>query len=77
MLSKEFIRLVVIASLVAFPAAWAAMNKWLQSFAYRINISWWVFAVAGITALLIALITISFQSMKAAIANPVKSLRTG
>ena len=76
MLSKEFIKLVLIASLIAFPAAWWAMNKWLQSFAYRINISWWVFVVAGLTAILIALITISFQAIKAAIANPVKSLRT-
>ncbi|HYJ65288.1 MAG TPA: ABC transporter permease [Parafilimonas sp.] len=76
MLSKEFIRLVLIASLIAFPVAWWAMNKWLQSFAYRININWWVFAIAGAAALLIALITISFQSIKAAIANPVRSLRT-
>jgi putative ABC transport system permease protein len=76
MLSKEFLRLVVIASLIAFPAAWWAMNKWLQSFAYRINISWWVFVVAGFSALLIALLTVSFQAIKAAMANPVKSLRT-
>jgi putative ABC transport system permease protein len=76
MLSKEFLKLVVIASLIAFPAAWWAMNKWLQSFAYRINISWSVFAVAGFAALLIALLTVSFQAIKAAIANPVKSLRT-
>ena len=76
MLSKEFIKLVLIASLIAFPAAWWAMNKWLQSFAYRINIIWWVFVVAGLTAIIIALITISFQAIKAAIANPVKSLRT-
>ena len=76
MLSKEFIRLVLIASLIAFPVAWFAMNKWLQSFAYRINISWWVFIIAGVSALLIALITVSFQAIKAAIANPVKSLRT-
>ena len=76
MLSKEFIKLVLIASLIAFPAAWWAMNKWLQSFAYRINISWWVFVVAGICALLIALITVSFQAIKAAVSNPVKSLRT-
>jgi putative ABC transport system permease protein len=76
LLSKEFIKLVLIASLIAFPVAWWAMNKWLQSFAYRINISWWVFVVAGISALLIALITVSFQAIKAAIANPVKSLRT-
>lgn len=76
MLSKEFLKLVLIASLIAFPVAWWGMNKWLQGFAYRINISWWVFVIAGFTALLIALITISFQAIKAAIANPVKSLRT-
>jgi putative ABC transport system permease protein len=76
MLSKEFIRLVLIASLIAFPAAWWAMNEWLQSFAYRINISWWVFVVAGIAALSIALVTVSFQAIKAALMNPVKSLRT-
>lgn len=76
MLSKEFLKLVLIASLIAFPVAWWAMNKWLQSFAYRISISWWIFLVAGFGALLIALITVSFQAIKAAIANPVKSLRT-
>ena len=76
MLSTDFIKLVLIASLIAFPAAWWAMNKWLQSFAYRINISWWVFVVAGVAALMIALFTVSFQAIKAAIANPVKSLRT-
>jgi putative ABC transport system permease protein len=76
MLSREFLKLVLIASVIAFPVAWWAMNKWLQSFAYRINISWWVFAVAGLTALLIALLTVSFQAIKAAMANPVKSLRT-
>lgn len=76
MLSKEFLKLVLIASLIAFPAAWWAMNKWLQIFAYRININWWIFIVAGFAALLIALLTVSFQAIKAAIANPVKSLRT-
>lgn len=76
MLSKEFLKLVLIASLIAFPVAWWAMNTWLQSFAYRINISWWVFVIAGSAAILIALLTISFQSIKAALANPVKSLRT-
>lgn len=76
MLSKEFVKLVLIASIIAFPVAWWAMNKWLQNFAYRINMSWWVFAVAGLSALLIALLTVSFQAIKAAIANPVKSLRT-
>ena len=76
MLSKEFLRLVLVASLIAFPVAWWAMNKWLQSFAYRIHIDWWVFAVAGMTATFIALFTVSFQAIKAAVANPVKSLRT-
>ena len=76
MLSKEFLKLVLIASLIAFPVAWWTMNKWLQSFAYRINISWWVFVVAGLAALLIALITVSSQAIKAAISNPVKSLRS-
>lgn len=76
LLSKDFVKLVIIASLIAFPVAWWAMSKWLQSFAYRITISWWVFAVAGIIALLIALITVSSQAIKAAMANPVKSLRT-
>ncbi len=76
MLSKEFLKLVLIASLIAFPVAWWGMNKWLQGFAYRTTISWWVFAVAGVIALLIALLTVSFQAIKAAMANPVKSLRT-
>lgn len=76
MLSKEFIKLVLIACVVAFPLSYWAMTKWLQDFAYRINISWWVFVVAGFAALLIALITVSFQAIKAALANPAKSLRT-
>ncbi len=76
MLSKEFLKLVLLASLIAFPVAWWAMNKWLQSFAYRINVSWWFFAVAGIAALLIALVTVSFKAIRAAMANPAKSLRT-
>jgi putative ABC transport system permease protein len=76
MLSKEFLKLVFIASLIAFPLSWWAMNKWLQSFAYRISINWWVFVVAGCVTILIALITVSFQAIKAAVANPVKSLRT-
>lgn len=76
MLSRDFAKLVLVASLIAFPVAWWAMNQWLQSFAYRINISWWVFVIAGVAAILIALITVSFQAIKAAIANPVKSLRT-
>jgi putative ABC transport system permease protein len=76
MLSKDFIVLVVIASVFAIPLAWWAMNKWLQDFAYRISIGWWVFAAAGTIALLIAVITVSSQAIKAALANPVKSLRT-
>ena len=76
MLSKDFLKLVIISAIIAFPLAWWAMNKWLQSFAYRINISVWVFVIAGVLALLIALITVSFQAIKAALANPVKSLRT-
>jgi putative ABC transport system permease protein len=76
MLSKTFLKPVFIASVLAFPVGWWAMNKWLQDFAYRVNISWWVFVLAAVIALLIALITISFQAIKAAVANPVKSLRT-
>ena len=76
MLSKDFLKLVFISILVASPVAWWAMNKWLQDFSYKINIGWWVFALAGAIALLIALLTVSFQAIKAAITNPVKSLRT-
>ncbi len=76
LLSKEFVKLVIVAAIIAFPVAWWAMHKWLQDFVYRINIEWWVFAFAGLIALMIAFFTISFQSIKAAIANPVKSLRT-
>ncbi|MGI8951779.1 MAG: ABC transporter permease [Chitinophagaceae bacterium] len=75
MISKDFLKLVCIALLIATPIAWYVMNNWLQNFAYRINISWWIFFIAGLIAVLIALITISFQAIKAAIANPVKSLR--
>lgn len=76
MLSKDFAKLVLIASIIAFPLAWWAMHTWLQGFAYRVAISWWVFLVAGLAAIVIALITVSFQAIKAAVANPVKSLRT-
>ncbi|WP_315814976.1 ABC transporter permease [Paraflavitalea speifideaquila] len=76
MLSKDFARLVLIASIIAFPLAWWAMHQWLQDFAYRVSISWWVFALAGLAAVLIALITVCFQAIKAAMANPVKSLRS-
>ncbi|HEU5054133.1 MAG TPA: FtsX-like permease family protein, partial [Hanamia sp.] len=76
LLSADFLKLVIVAIVIATPIALWAINKWLADFAYRINISWKVFATAGILALLIALITISFQAIKAAVANPVKSLRS-
>jgi putative ABC transport system permease protein len=76
LLSKDFLQLVLIASVIAFPVAWYVMNKWLQDFAYRIDISWWVFIMAGLVAAVIALLTVSFHAIRAAIANPVKSLRT-
>ncbi|AYL99330.1 FtsX-like permease family protein [Mucilaginibacter celer] len=75
MLSKDFIKLVFISILISSPLAWFMMSKWLQGFAYRINIQWWVLAVAGVLAVLIAFVTISFQSIRAALANPVKSLK--
>jgi ABC-type antimicrobial peptide transport system permease subunit len=74
--SKEFILLISIAFVIAAPIAWYFMNNWLQDYVYRINISWWLFAAGGLVAIIIALATISFQAIKAAIANPVKSLRT-
>jgi putative ABC transport system permease protein len=76
MLSKEFLKLVVVAAVIAFPIAWWAMDSWLQDFAYRVNIHWWVFLVAAVVALVIALFTMSFQTMRAALANPIKNLRT-
>lgn len=76
LLSKDFLKLVGISILIATPIAWWIMNTWLQSFAYRINLSWWMFALAGFIAIFITLITVSFQAIKAAIANPVKSLRS-
>lgn len=76
LLSNSFLKLVLIAFIIATPVAWFAMNKWLQNFTFRIHISWWMFALAGISALLIAMITVSFQAIKAAVANPAKSLRT-
>jgi putative ABC transport system permease protein len=74
-LSKDFVKLVLLSNLVAAPVAYFAMNKWLQSFAYRIEISWWVLALAGGMALLIALLTVSVQAIRAALANPVEALR--
>ena len=75
-LSKDFVKLVLVAFVIAAPIAWWASHKWLQDFAYRTNMSWWVFAVSGMVMLLLALITLSIQTIKAALANPVKSLRT-
>jgi putative ABC transport system permease protein len=76
LVSKDFIKLVLLASILAFPVAWWVMHNWLQSFAYRIEISWWIFGLATLIALVIAVATVSFQAVKAALANPVKSLRS-
>jgi putative ABC transport system permease protein len=76
MLSKDFAKLVMVASVIAFPVAWWTMNNWLEDFAYRIHVQWWVFVLAGAGALLIALVTVSFQTIRAALSNPVKNLRT-
>ena len=76
LLSKEFLKLVIISFFIAAPVAWYFMHKWLADFAYRTNISWWIFATSGTLAVLIAVITISFQAIKAAVANPVKALRS-
>lgn len=75
LLSKEFTKWILVANLVAWPVAWYAMNKWLENFAYHIEISWWIFALAGSLALVIALLTVSWQAVRAATANPVESLR--
>lgn len=76
LLSKDFMKLVLISAVVAFPLAWWVMHQWLQDFAYRIDIGWWVFAIAGLVAALIALATVSFQAVRAALTNPVKNLRS-
>ncbi|WP_026463562.1 ABC transporter permease [Adhaeribacter aquaticus] len=75
LLSRDFLKLVLLANIIAWPLAWYAMNKWLQDFEYRTSISWWVFILAGALAILIALVTVSYQAIKAAVANPVKTLR--
>ena len=75
MLSKEFLKWIVIANIIAWPAAYYLMHKWLQEFAYKVEIGWWIFALSGIIAIIIALLTVSLQAMKAATANPVESLR--
>ena len=74
-LSKEFLMRVLVSNLIAWPISFYVLNKWLQSFAYRIDLSWWIFAVTGLFALVIALLTVGSQAVKAATANPVESLR--
>ena len=76
LLSSEFLQLVAVSAIIAFPLAWWMMHQWLQQYAYRITISWWVFIAAGLLAFVIALLTVSFQAIKAALTNPVKNLRT-
>jgi ABC-type antimicrobial peptide transport system permease subunit len=76
MLSSEFLKLVFFAFIIASPVAWYAMHQWLQNYIYRVDLSWWVFGCAGVMSVLIACVTVSYQAMKAALANPVKSLRS-
>jgi putative ABC transport system permease protein len=76
LLSRDFLILVVVSCVISFPLAYREMSIWLKTYEYHIDIQWWVFAIAGVTAVIIALVTISFQSIKAALANPVKSLRS-
>jgi len=76
LLSKDFVKLVLLSFIIGTPIAWWAMNKWLSAFAYRTPISWWMFALAGLIAVCIAIITVSFQAIRAAVANPTKSLKT-
>jgi len=75
MLNRDFVIWVAIATIIAFPVGWFFMNKWLENFAYKTSLSWWIFAVAGLLALGIALLTVSWQSWRAATRNPVESLR--
>ena len=76
LLSKDFVKLVIISFVIAAPLAWWGMYNWLQGYTYRVSIEWWVFALAGFLSVMIALLTVSYQAIKAAVANPVKSLRT-
>ena len=76
LLSRDFMKLVMVALILASPVAWYFMNKWLDNFAYRVDVSWWIFLLAGLFALVIGLMTISFQTIRAALSNPVKNLRT-
>ena len=75
LLSRNFLALVLVANFIALPLAWFAMNRWLADFAYRIEVGWLVFAMAGGLAIMIAVLTVSYQAIKAALANPVKALR--
>jgi putative ABC transport system permease protein len=75
-LSTDFLKLIIISLVISMPLAWMAINKWLQNYPYHITPAWWLFASAAVLVIVVALVTISFQSIKAAIANPVKSLRT-
>jgi putative ABC transport system permease protein len=75
-LSKDFLKLVILAIAISSPVAWWAMHNWLQNFAYRISISWWMFAAAGLVAVITAVITVSYHAIRAAVANPVDSLRS-
>jgi putative ABC transport system permease protein len=76
LLSKDFLKLVLVGIVIASPLAWYTMNEWLKEYAYKIDIEWWVFALAGLLAVGIAFLTVSFQSIKAALRNPVRSLRS-
>jgi len=76
LLSKDFLRLIAVSFVIATPIAWWAMHRWLQGFAYPVSVKWWMFALSGIIALLIAMVTVSFQSIRAAVANPTRSLKT-
>jgi putative ABC transport system permease protein len=76
LLSKDFLKLVLLSALIAFPLSWWAMHRWLEDFAYRTGIGWWVFVTAGLSALAITIITVSFRAVRAAMANPTTSLRS-
>jgi putative ABC transport system permease protein len=76
LMSKDFLKLIAISFLIAVPVAWYAGSEWLTSFAFRTDITWWIFAVAGLSSAAVAIVTVSFQSVKASLMNPVKALRT-
>jgi len=76
LLSRDFLSLVIISCIIAIPVAWYVLHQWLQQYEYRTPISWWIFIIAGLGAMAIALLTVSFQAIKAAVMNPVKSLRS-